>query len=121
MKPVYAFAVIPSLPAPLERLRDLAYNLRWAWSHDTIDLFRRLDSDLWEAAGHNPVLLLGKIDQAQLEAAAADAGFLAHLERVSQDLHNYMADESTWFSRTHGGVGHLIAYFSAEFGLTGCL
>ena len=32
-------------------LRELAYNLRWAWDHDTIELFRRLDSDLWESTG----------------------------------------------------------------------
>ncbi len=54
MKPVHTFTVIPSLPTPLERLRDIAYNLRWTWNHDTIALFRRLDSDLWEATNHNP-------------------------------------------------------------------
>ena len=63
MKPAYTFTVIPQLPASLERLRELAYNLRWAWNHDTISLFRRLDSDLWETSGHNPVRMLGMIDQ----------------------------------------------------------
>ena len=63
---------MPSLPAPLEGLRQLAYNLRWAWDHNTIELFRRLDSNLWESTKHNPVLMLGTIDQAQLEAAAKD-------------------------------------------------
>ena len=47
MKPAYTFTVIPRLPAALERLRELAYNLRWAWNHDTLALFRRLDTDLW--------------------------------------------------------------------------
>jgi len=46
MKPVHVFRVVPSLPVPLEDLRRLAYNLRWAWDHDSIELFRRLDSDL---------------------------------------------------------------------------
>ena len=68
MKPVHTFHVAPSLPAPLEGLR-LAYNLRWAWDHNTIELFRRLDSDLWESTGHNPVLMLGLVDQAHLETA----------------------------------------------------
>ncbi len=121
-QPIHTFTVTPSLPASLERLRDLAYNLRWAWNHDAIELFRRLDSDLWESTGHNPVLMLGTIDQAQLEAAATDEGFLAHLARVSQDLDNYLTSESTWFRRTHGATeGPLVAYFSAEFGLTECL
>jgi len=122
MKPVRTFTVTPSLPAPLERLRDLAYNLRWAWNHDIIELFRRLDSDLWETTGHNPVLMLGTIDQARLEAVAADDGFLAHLERVSRDFDAYLTGESAWFRRVHGkSEGPFVAYFSAEFGLTECL
>ena len=72
MKPIQRFNVAPALPAPLERLRTLAYNLRWAWSHDTIALFRRLDADLWEQTGHNPVRLLGAVDQVVLDTAAAD-------------------------------------------------
>jgi starch phosphorylase len=122
MKPIHTFIAIPALPAPLERLRELADNLRWAWHHDTIELFRRLDSVLWEATGHNPVLLLGTIDQSKLEAAASDEGFLAQLERVSQALDAYQADESTWFHRHHRTVQQpLVAYFSAEFGVTECL
>lgn len=122
MKPVRSFTVIPSLPPSLEPLRELAYNVRWAWNHDAIELFRRLDSDLWETSGHNPVRMLGSIDQAQLEAAAKDDAFLGHLERVSQDLHAYLADQSCWCRRTHGGQEiPLVAYFSAEFGLTECM
>jgi starch phosphorylase len=122
MKPIQTFIAVPTLPSPLERLRDLALNLRWAWHHDTIELFRRLDSVLWETTGHNPILMLGTIDQAKLEAAASDEGFLSHLERVGQDLDAYMAAESTWFRRAHGvSQAPLVAYFSAEFGITECL
>ena len=111
MKPIRTFNVVPSLPAPLEPLRGLAYNLRWAWNHETIELFRRLDSDLWEETHHNPVLMLGTIDQEQLVAAATDVGFLAHLERVSQNLDSYLETESDWFSRTHGATdGPLVAF-----------
>jgi len=119
VKPIRTFNVVPSLPGPLEGLRRLAYNLRWSWNHDTIELFRRLDRELWEEVGHNPVLLLGRIDQARLEAAAADAGFLAHLERALADLERYLSGELTWFTRAGGRrQGTLVAYFSAEFGLT---
>jgi starch phosphorylase len=122
MKPVQVFHVIPSLPAALEGLRHLAYNLRWAWDHDTIELFRRLDSDLWESSGHNPVLMLGSIDQAELETAARDEAFLAHLDRTLKRLDAYLTSPSTWFQRIHGNPGGmLVAYFSAEFGLTECL
>ncbi|RMF83370.1 MAG: alpha-glucan family phosphorylase, partial [Nitrospinota bacterium] len=122
MKPIYTFTVTPSLPAPLERLRDLALNLRWTWDHGTIELFRRLDRDLWETSGHNPLFMLGNIDQEQLRNAATDEGFLSHLEGISRALDTYLSSQTTWFQQRHGTVrGPLIAYFSAEFGLTECL
>jgi len=115
--------VVPSLPPAIEGLREVAFNLRWCWSHESIELFRRLDRDLWETAGHNPVLMLGTVEQAKLEAAAADDAFLAHLHRVEANLMAYLGEEKTWFRRRHGQESDvpLIAYFSAEFGLTECL
>ena len=123
MKPVRTFTVVPSLPPPIEALREIAYNLRWSWSHDSIELFRHLDADLWESAGHNPVLMLGRIDQEKLEAAAHDDAFLAHLQRVAANLESYLRDEISWFKRLgqEGSYKPLVAYFSAEFGLTECL
>ena len=121
MKPVRVFNVIPSLPEPLEPLREIAYNLRWAWDHDSIELFRRLDTDLWESTGHNPIKMLGSIDQMRLVAAAVDDSFLAHLQRVSSTLATRMSPNS-WFHRVHAPAAKLlVAYFSAEFGLTECL
>ncbi|MCS7314353.1 MAG: alpha-glucan family phosphorylase [Bryobacterales bacterium] len=122
MRPIGAFNVAPALPPRLEPLRRIAYNLWWAWNHDAIELFRRLDSELWETTGHNPVLMLGSISQAQLEAAAHDEAFLAHVERVARDLETYLAGEGSWFRRVYGKADSLsVAYFSAEFGLTECL
>lgn len=124
MKPIHVFSVVPSLPAPIEALREIAYNLRWAWSHETIELFRRLDRDLWETTGHNPVLMLGVIDQPKLEAAANDEAFLAHLRRVETELSSYVSGQSRSFERARSGRSRTtpsIAYFSAEFGITECL
>jgi starch phosphorylase len=122
MKPIRTFTIVPRLPVQLSRLRELAYNLNWAWNHDTIELFRRLDSDLWEASGHNPVRMLGRIEQPRLEEAAADDSFRAHLERVCRSFDEYVTDKATWFNRVFGARQQpLIAYCSAEFGLTECL
>jgi starch phosphorylase len=121
MKPIHTFTVVPALPDRLHRLRELAYNILWSWDHETIDLFRRLDRDLWEDSGHNPVQMLGTIAQDLLERAAKDDGFLAQLERVCQRFDRYM-EQTTWYQKTYGKSGEpLIAYFSAEFGLTECL
>jgi starch phosphorylase len=100
----------------------LAYNLRWAWDHGTIELFRRLDSDLWESTGHNPVRMLGTISQAQLNAAVKDEAFMAQLDRTARELNDYLSAESTWYRRAYGQTdGMSVAYFSLEFGLTECL
>jgi len=122
MKPVRAFKVIASLPPALEPLRDIAYNLRWSWDHDCVELFRRLDTDLWESSGHNPVRMLGAIDQTRLAAAAEDDSFLAHQARVARDLDAAIHSPNCWFHRAHPDAPTLLAaYFSAEFGITECL
>ncbi len=124
MKPIHTFTITPSLPEPLEPLRTIACNLRWAWNHDTIELFRRLDNALWESSGHNPTRMLGQVDQARLQDAATDQGFMAHLARVERHLDDYLGAKSTWFDRVHqfeNGDRPLAAYFSAEFGVTECL
>jgi len=119
MRPSYTFTVIPSLPPKLERLRSLAYNLWWSWNHEAIELFRRLDRDLWESTGHNPVRMLGTIRQERLHQVAEDDGFMAHSSRVWHEFDRYLKSTSTWYHKTHGDQDDLrIAYFSAEFGLT---
>lgn len=123
MRPVHTFSVVPSFPKEIQALEKIAHNLHWCWSHESVELFRRLDRDLWETTGHNPVLLLGTIEQAKLDEAAKDDAFLAHVHRVESNLEHYLTGDSTWFRRTHAAMPDppLIAYFSAEFGLTECL
>lgn len=113
-----SFIVKANLPPGLGALRDLAYDLQWTWTHETIELFRRLDGDLWEEVGHNPVRLLGMISQEKLTAAVQDEGLMAQLRRVERDLHEYR-DARTWFDSTYGPMDSpKIAYFSMEYGLT---
>ena len=118
---IHQFHVTPALPEKLVPLREIAHNLRWTWDHATIELFRRIDKKLWETVGHNPVRLLGEVDQDRLEALANDDGFHVHLGRVLTEQRRHMR-RKTWYSKTFGeNDGVSIAYFSAEFGLTECL
>jgi len=118
MKPTRKFVVVPSLPDKLKRLRDLAYNLWWCWNPEAIELFRRLDRDLWEQTYHNPAAMLGMISPERFEQLAADEGVLAHIERVHDQFTDYM-ESTTWFKSAHPDPsGIKIAYFSLEYGLT---
>ncbi len=120
MRPVATFEVVSSLPDALHRLPELAYNLHWAWDHETIDLFRRMGEDLWEQVNHNPIKMLGLISQARLNMLADDEGFMAHYERVIGRYDTYMQTaDKAWYPSEYGPVAYpQIAYFSFEFGLT---
>src|ERR1035438_295213 len=90
MKPIETFHVAPALPEKLQPLRDLAYNIYWSWHPEVIEVFRRLDRDLWESSGHNPVRMLGEVRQGALNTLASDEGFLAQLRRATDSFHEYL-------------------------------
>ncbi len=116
---VEAFTVIPALPAELEGLREMAYNLLWTWDDDLRGLFQRLDRRLWDDTYQNPVRMLGIIPQERLRERAADDSFMAYYARTYARYRDYLAERTWWDQRQADRP--LIAYFSAEFGLAECL
>ncbi|MYD40081.1 MAG: glycosyltransferase family 1 protein [Chloroflexi bacterium] len=123
VQPVARVTVAPKLPPQLSRLQELTYNLRWAWDHEAISLFRRLDPQLWEETGHNPEGMLGRLSQARLSALVQDSSFMAHYARVCRSVDDYTRADASWFAAEYGQDKRppTIAYFSMEFGLTECL
>lgn len=121
MRPIKMFSVTPKLPDTLSDLKVIAYNLWFSWNPEAYTLFQRMDRDLWEKVGHNPVKLLGNISQSRLNALAADEGFISHLRRAMDAFNRYMS-QKTWFEKNYPDKKDLkIAYFSMEFGLHECL
>jgi len=116
MPTIRKFVVKPAVPEKLSPLTELAYNLWTVWNYDAAGLFRRLDPELWEQTNHNTVKILSLVSQEKLAAAAADEGFLAHMNRILTDLRHYMTTP-TWYTLNKGNPEAHIAYFSAEFGL----
>ena len=112
---LHRFTVVPSLPRELSGLQRIAYNLWWSWEPDAIGLFQRLDPELWRLTRHNPLEMLGSLQQATLEGLMADEGFMSHLALVEERLDDYLSSR-TWYER-HGNQAARIAYFSMEFGL----
>src|SRR5580700_6331821 len=115
------FQVVPNVPPALQPLLELAGNLWWVWHPDAMELFRRLDRDLWAEVNHNPVKLLGLVDQKRLAIFANDDGYLAQLDRVYSAFKRHLK-ETGWFGKTYAQQTtqpnpFLVAYFSAEFGL----
>jgi starch phosphorylase len=112
--------VFPVMPARINRLYELAYNLWWSWHPEARALYSVLDPDLWEEVGHNPVHFLSRVEPRFLEQAAEDAAYLHKFDSVISDFDHYMhpRTDETWFTQTYPELAdETIAYFSAEFGL----
>jgi glycogen phosphorylase len=106
------------LPKRLARLSELAYNLWWTWQPEAARLLGRLDYDLWERLGHNPIRLLREVGRPRLNQAAKNKEYLAAYERIFADFDSYMNQSDTWTSHAHPELNSRpIAYFSMEFGL----
>ena len=127
-----ASPVVPlPLPARLEGLRRLAYNLYWAWHPRVISLWKRVDAHAWGLA-RNPIpVLQARTDWSDL---LDNPEFLSEYDVVTREFDAYMAaawdrhegnaPTTTWFGRQqadNADVANLfkrpVAYFCAEFGL----
>lgn len=120
MKVYGRITVFPIMPAHINRLYELAYNVWWSWHPEARTLYSSLDPELWEQVGHNPVHFLSKVQPQKLEKAAEDTDYLALYDSVIRDFDHYIhpRPEETWFSTTYPELKEKsIAYFSAEFGL----
>ncbi len=114
IQPIREFLVRPALPPALSRLSELAYNILWSWEPVIRALFRRLDPNLWKECGYNPVVMLGRVSQATLERASTDPRYL---RQYAQACELY----DTQLKSAPRTDDKLIAYFSAEYGLTECM
>jgi len=117
MKAIRKFVVTPNLPDPLKPLLDIARNMWWSWHPEAISLLRRVDPDLWYRHEGNPIAVLGSLSAGRVSELERDKAFLAHLERVRNDLDRYLG-MPTWFGGEHEDIKQeVIGYFSLEFGL----
>src|SRR5581483_10227528 len=82
--------VFPIMPARINRLYELAYNLWWSWHPEARALYSTLDPELWEQAGHNPVRFLSEVRPARLEEAAADNEYLQQYDSVIENFDRYI-------------------------------
>jgi starch phosphorylase len=111
------YNVTPTLPASLEPLREMSFNLWWTWEPSARRLFRHLDPELWDRTNHNPVRMLQLSRQARLEEVSQDKAFLRELKQVYDAFKKYLECQDT-YGKTGAGaaIQKPVAYFSAEFG-----
>ena len=122
MKALRRFTVRAHLPDRLAALEQLSVNLRWSWDKPTQDLFAAIDPALWERCGQDPVALLGAVTPQRLDELAAHQQFLDRLDRLADDLRDYLTRPLWYQEQTEaaeaGSLPTGIAYFSMEFGVS---
>src|SRR5258705_12487280 len=96
---------LPSLPARLARLEELAIDLWWSWPPEARVVFRHLDAPLSRTTAHNPARMLWLIPREKLEEAAADPVFLALYDVAVAALDDARAARNTWWSHRFPQLG----------------
>jgi starch phosphorylase len=110
---ISTYTVKPKLPLPLKPLEEIARNLWLSWNFDAVQLFIRLDYDVWLQSSQSPVRTLGMVSQERLAEVAKDDSYLAALNEVHSRFLRYKKGE-TWYRGTRRDV---VAYFSMEYGM----
>ena len=104
------FNVAPHVPEELKFLEELSYNMWWCWHPLAIELFVRIDPNLWQEVEGNSRRFLCSISQERLEELSRDAAYLRQLRSVQAEFER-AAPANPDFSKRN------IAYFSMEFGI----
>ena len=61
----------------LAALSSLANNIHWTWDRRTQALFARLDPELWESSGHDPLRLIAGITDSRWAELSSDPDVIA--------------------------------------------
>lgn len=99
-----------TLPSELKCLDELAHNMWWAWNYEARNMWKSLDSDLYEEVGHNPVMLLDRLSYERKEAIVKDKAIMESVKQVYKKFRDYMDVE---LDATRPSV----AYFCMEYGI----
>ncbi|TWT84462.1 Maltodextrin phosphorylase [Planctomycetes bacterium CA13] len=116
--PVYNF--LPTEIDGFDSLAELALDLRSSWNHATDEVWRRLDSELWEMT-QNPWVVLQTVSREQIEHVLDDAEFRKTIDALIS-VRRQTAEQPAWFQQSYPSSPlTCAAYFSMEFMLSEAL
>jgi len=102
-------------------LKEVAYNLHWSWNKDAVELFNEINPDFWAWSGHNPVKLLNEINQNYLDYIIEKKNLGSRVLSLYAEYKDYISRKTFFEEKYFKTDEPIIAYFSAEYGLTECL
>jgi glycogen phosphorylase len=116
--PIYN--LLPTEIDGFDSLVELALDMRWSWNHATDEVWRKLDSGLWEIT-HNPWVVLQTVSRDQIERVLGDPNFRKNVDGLVEASRR-SAQEPAWFQKNHAQSPlSTVAYFSMEFMLSEAL
>ena len=103
-----------------DSLAELALDLHWSWNHATDEVWRQLDSALWEST-QNPWVVLQTVSKDKLKSVLADPTFRKKVDDQLQ-AKRQAAEAPAWFQKSYPQSPlKCVAYFSMEFMLSEAL
>ncbi len=101
-------------------LAGLALNLRWSWNHATDEVWRQLNSELWEIT-HNPWVVLQTASRNKIKSLLTDPVFRKSVDGLVEARRKSL-EAPAWFQKSHEKTPlSCAAYFSMEFMLSEAL
>jgi starch phosphorylase len=117
-RPIYS--LLPPEIEGFSSLAELALDLRWSWNHGADNIWKKLDSALWELTS-NPWVVLQTVSREKLKLLLTDPTFRQEVEALLQ-VGKQVALSPAWFQQNHAQTPlTCVAYFSMEFMLSEAL
>jgi len=117
-KPIYS--PLTANVEGFDSLAELALDLRWSWNHATDEVWRQLDSALWEFT-QNPWVVLQTVSKDKLQRVLADPAFRKNIDDLLR-AKRQAAESPAWFQQQHPQSPlKCVAYFSMEYMLSEAL
>jgi glycogen phosphorylase len=114
------YNLLPTEIEGFDSLAELALDMRWSWNHATDEVWRQLDSELWEIT-QNPWVVLQTVSRDRIERVLADPVFRKNIDSLVQTRREALK-VAAWFQQTYPQSPlNCVAYFSMEFMLSEAL
>ena len=112
--------LLPTDVEGFDSLAELALDMRWTWNHATDQVWRQLDTVLWELTD-NPWVVLQTVSREKLRHVLADPAFRKNVDDLVQ-ARREAAEAPGWFQQAYPQSQlSSVAYFSMEFMLSEAL
>ncbi|MDD2660957.1 MAG: alpha-glucan family phosphorylase [Methylococcales bacterium] len=114
------YNLLPTEIEDFDSLAELALDMRSSWNHATDEVWRQLDSELWEIT-QNPWIILQTVVRDRIESVLADPVFRKNIDDLVR-TRRQLLESPAWFQQTcPQSPLSCVTYFSMEFMLSEAL